>query len=76
MFIANLQPKTEKSFQEYETLSRVFSNMLSLKCRYPEPLEKKVKELAEKGSKKSVPKNKIKRKVKNNNKSVLEEKEV
>ena len=67
MFIANLQPKTEKTFREYETYSRVFSNILSLNCRYPEPLEKKVMDLAEKGSKKKVPKSKIIRKNANKN---------
>lgn len=76
MFIANLQPKTEKAFREYETYSRVFANMISLKCRYPASLEKKVKELAEKGSKRTVPKSKVKRKVKNTNKPTLEVKEV
>lgn len=76
MFIANLQPKTEKTFREYETYSRVFANILSLKCRYPAPLEKKVQELAEKGSKKTVSKSKVKRKVKNSNKPTPVVKEV
>ena len=64
MFIANLQPKTEKTFREYETFSRVFANMLTINCRYPPSLEKKVKELADKGSKKTVPKSKIVKKTK------------
>ena len=65
-FIASLKPKTEKEFKQYETYSRVFVNILLLKCRYDPKLEKKVMALADSvnNNKKKVKKSTIVRKAK------------
>lgn len=47
-FIKAMKPKTQKEYNEVIRLSKIYQNMITLKCRYPPELEKKIYSLVSK----------------------------